>query len=41
MPTDIDAMRTFVGEGIPEYLPEHPGISPEVDHAPKRASDLE
>ena len=40
MPTDIDAMRTFVGEGIPEYLPEHPGISPEVDHAPKRRQIL-
>lgn len=40
MPTDIDAMRTFVGEGIPEYLPEHPGISSEVDHAPKRRQIL-
>ena len=40
MPNDIDAMRTFVGEGIPEYLPEHPGISPEVDHAPKRRQIL-
>lgn len=40
MPTNIDAMRTFVGEGIPEYLPEHPGISPEVDHAPKRRQIL-
>ena len=40
MPTNVDAMRTFVGEGIPEYLPEHPGISPDVDHAPKRRQIL-
>ena len=33
-------MRAFVGEGIPISLPEHPGISDEVDHAPKRRQIL-
>ena len=37
---DVDAMRSFVGEGIPNTLPEHPGISDEVDHAPKRRQIL-
>ena len=40
MPTDSDAMRTFVGEGIPTDLPDHPGICPDVDHAPKRRQIL-
>ena len=40
MATDVDAMRSFVAEGIPDYLPEHPGISDEVDHAPKRRQIL-
>ena len=25
MGTDVDAMRAFVGEGIPQQLPIHPG----------------
>ena len=36
----VDAMRAFVGEGIPISLPEHPGVSDEVDHAPKRRQIL-
>ena len=24
---DVDAMRAFVGEGIPISIPEHPGVS--------------
>ena len=36
----VDAMRAFVGEGIPISLPEHPGISDDVDHAPKRRQIL-
>ena len=40
MARDVDAMRSFVAEGIPDYLPEHPGISDEVDHAPKRRQIL-
>ena len=33
-------MRAFVGEGIPDSMPEHPGLSGEVDHAPKRRQIL-
>ncbi len=40
MATDIDAMRDHIGEGIPELLPAHPGISDEVDHAPHRRQIL-
>ena len=40
MGTDVDAMRAFVGEGIPQQLPIHPGISMDVDHAPKRRQIL-
>ena len=35
MVEDIDAMREFLGEGIPDFLPQHPGISDDVDHAPQ------
>ena len=37
---DVDAMRAFVAEGIPISIPEHPGISTLVDHAPKRRQIL-
>jgi urocanate hydratase len=37
---DVDAMRAFVTEGIPSSIPEHPGISTLVDHAPKRRQIL-
>ena len=37
---DVDTMRAFVGEGIPTSIPEHPGISDDVDHAPKRRQIL-
>ena len=40
MATGIDAMRAHVGEGIPDFLPNHPGISEDVDHAPKRREIL-
>ena len=40
MATGIDAMRAHVGEGIPEFLPNHPGISEDVDNAPKRRQIL-
>ena len=40
MATEIDAMRAHVGEGIPDVLPIHPGISDDVDHAPKRRQVL-
>tara|TARA_B100000700_G_scaffold331361_1_gene463480 strand:- start:2938 stop:4968 length:2031 start_codon:yes stop_codon:yes gene_type:complete len=40
MPTDIENMQTHIGEGIPDFLPEHPGFSNDVDHAPKRRQVL-
>ena len=40
MATGIDAMRAHVGEGIPSELPNHPGISNDVDHAPARRKIL-
>ena len=40
MVVNIDAMKTFLGEGIPKSVPEHPGISADVDHAPKRRQIL-
>jgi len=40
MATDIDAMRNHIGVGIPTLLPEHPGISVDVDHAPARRQIL-
>lgn len=40
MATDVDAMRAHVGEGIPNELPNHPGISNDVDHAPARRKIL-
>ena len=36
----VDAMRAFVAEGIPISPPEHPGVSDDVDHAPKRRQIL-
>ena len=40
MANDINAMREYVGQGIPDKLPEHPGISNDVDHAPARRQIL-
>ena len=40
MANDINTMRKYVGQGIPETLPEHPGISNDVDHAPARRQIL-
>ena len=40
MVEDVNAMREFLAEGIPESIPQHPGISDEVDHAPKRRQIL-
>ena len=36
----VHAMRSFVHEGIPASIPDHPGISSDVDHAPKRRQIL-
>ena len=32
--------RAYLGEGIPAQLPPHPGIDPDVDHAPPRRDIL-
>ena len=32
--------RAYLGEGIPAQLPSHPGIDPDVDHAPTRRDVL-
>ena len=40
MAHDIDAMRAHIGLGIPDVLPNHPGISNDVDHAPARRQIL-
>ena len=32
--------RAYLGEGIPAQIPSHPGIDPNVDHAPKRRDVL-
>lgn len=40
MANEVEHMRAFVGEGIPDSMPEHPGLSGEVDHAPKRRQIL-
>jgi urocanate hydratase len=40
MATDVEAMRIHIGVGIPSTLPEHPGISDDVDHAPARRQIL-
>jgi len=40
MAPNIDAMRAHIGEGIPNLLPTHPGITDDVDHAPPRRQIL-
>ena len=40
MVEDANAMREFLAEGIPKSIPQHPGVSSEVDHAPKRRQIL-
>ena len=40
MSSDSNAMRVHISEGIPDELPEHPGVSNLVDHAPIRKQIL-
>ena len=35
-----DTLHTSILEGIPDTLPKHPGIDPNVDHAPTRSDVL-
>ncbi|MEC7704418.1 MAG: urocanate hydratase, partial [Candidatus Thermoplasmatota archaeon] len=32
--------RGYLSDGIPDEIPPHPGLDPEVDHAPKRIDVL-
>ncbi len=41
MEDEIQHMQASVLEGIPEILPEHPGIDESVDHAPNRRQILD
>jgi urocanate hydratase len=40
MGDDYTGLRTHLAEGIPDELPPHPGLDPNVDHAPKRRQVL-
>lgn len=40
MEADVHAMQASVLEGIPDHLPEHPGLDESVDHAPNRRQIL-
>jgi len=40
MASDVDLMRRYINEGIPEILPDHPGLSRAVDNAPNRRQVL-
>lgn len=40
MVSSAEGLRLHLGEGIPSELPDHPGIDPAVDHAPKRRQIL-
>jgi urocanate hydratase len=33
-------LRTYIAEGIPDEMPQHPGMDASVDHAPKRRQVL-
>ncbi|MFL2949666.1 MAG: urocanate hydratase [Candidatus Poseidoniaceae archaeon] len=37
---EYQALKAHLAEGIPDTLPDHPGIDPSVDHAPKRRQIL-
>lgn len=39
-PLSQEQLRHAISEGIPEQLPEHPGIDPNLSHAPKRKDIL-
>ena len=40
MGAEMNGLRTYIAEGIPDEIPQHPGIDPSVDHAPKRRQVL-
>ncbi|MDB2618503.1 urocanate hydratase [bacterium] len=36
----MNGLRTYIAEGIPDDMPQHPGMDASVDHAPKRRQVL-
>jgi len=36
----MNGLRTYIAEGIPDEMPQHPGMDASVDHAPKRRQVL-
>lgn len=40
MGAEMNGLRTYIAEGIPDEMPQHPGMDSSVDHAPKRRQVL-
>jgi urocanate hydratase len=40
MGAEMNGLRTYIAEGIPDEMPLHPGMDASVDHAPKRRQVL-
>ena len=40
MGAEMTGLRTYIAEGIPDEMPQHPGMDASVDHAPKRRQVL-
>ena len=40
MGAEMNGLRTYIAEGIPDDMPLHPGMDVSVDHAPKRRQVL-
>jgi urocanate hydratase len=40
MDAELNGLRTHLAEGIPDDMPQHPGMDASVDHAPKRRQVL-
>ena len=40
MGAEMNGLRTYIAEGLPDDMPLHPGMDVSVDHAPKRKQVL-
>ena len=40
MGAEMNGLRTYIAEGIPDEMPQHPGMDASIDHAPKRRQVL-
>jgi len=40
MGAEMNGLRTYIAEGIPDEMPQHPGMDASVDNAPKRRQVL-